>query len=211
MSIVCPTVTAFDEARYRSQMELLDTFANRIHIDLMDGQFAPTISPALETVWWPEHLTVDMHLMYQQPMKYLKQLIKLHPSLVIIHFEAEVNHVEFTDTLHAAGIKTGLALLQTTTVATAQSVLPYYDHVMIFSGNLGRHGGSFADLQLLQKAEVIQALHPTIELGWDGGVNSDNIVALAQGGIEVLNVGGYIHKSLNPVATYKGLQQQLGI
>src|SRR6185437_8303047 len=83
MAVVCPTVTAFDAHEYRAQVELLEPFAKRLHIDLMDGRFAPTKSPELETIWWPENVTADIHIMYVQPEAHLEQLVKLKPHLVI--------------------------------------------------------------------------------------------------------------------------------
>ena len=88
-TIICPTVTAYDNHDYREQMEKLQSFAKRIHIDLMDGEFAPTKSPDLEHVWWPENVIADIHLMYKRPAEQLSWLIKLKPSLVVIHAEAE--------------------------------------------------------------------------------------------------------------------------
>src|SRR5665213_1758785 len=111
-AVICPTVTATDNHDYRAQMERLVTFADRVHIDLMDGDFAPTESPSLNHVWWPEKMTADIHLMYQRPAEQLDVLIKLKPHLAIIHAEAEVDHMDFAARLHRADILVGLALLQ---------------------------------------------------------------------------------------------------
>lgn len=208
MAIICPTVTAFDSHEYRRQIELLEPFAERVHIDLMDGAFAPTKSPALSTVWWPDSFTTDIHLMYQYPANYLEQLIRLKPNLVIIHFEADVDHVEFAKQLQANGIKAGLALLADTSVDTAASVIPSFDHVLVFSGNLGYHGGQ-ADLGLKSKVEEIRERYPGIEIAWDGGINDHNAKELVNAGVDVLNVGGFIHNADNPNRAYAGMQNTL--
>src|SRR4051794_36625025 len=111
---ICPTITAFEPHQYRIQMERIEPFAKRVHIDLMDGLFAPTKSPGLDQVWLPENIVSDIHLMYQRPAAELEQLIKLKPSLVVIHCEAEVDHAAFAAKLHENGINAGLALLQDT-------------------------------------------------------------------------------------------------
>lgn len=205
MACICPTVTAFDTSQYKTQMDLLETFAERIHIDLMDGEFAPTISPAPKEIWWPKKLTTDIHLMYERPMEYIEQLVELKPNLVIIHFEADVDHAAFARRLQEAGIRAGVALLQDTTVGSAAPILQHFDHVMIFSGNLGHHGGSTADPRLLHKAQAVRQLQPGVETGWDGGVNADNALVLATGGIDVLNVGGFVHKAASPKDAYTHL------
>src|ERR1700728_375541 len=92
---ICPTVTAYDMHEYRAQIERLVPFAKRVHIDLMDGVFAPTVSPELARIWWPEELMADIHLMYQKPMDSLEQLVALHPHMVIIHAEADGDHKQF--------------------------------------------------------------------------------------------------------------------
>ena len=209
MAVICPTVTAYDPHEYRAQMELLEQFAERIHIDLMDGVFAPTVSPPIETVWWPPKLVADVHMMYQKPGSYLDQLIKLKPHLVIIQAEADTDHVKFADRLRAAGIKAGLALLQDTTVASVLPILDHFDHVMIFSGNLGRHGGSAVDFQLLDKVHEVREHYLKMEIAWDGGVNDQNAKQLVEVGVDVLNVGGFIHKSEDPAASYRQLEQLL--
>lgn len=204
-SIICPTVTAYDAHEYRAQMERLKPFAARVHIDLMDGEFAPTRSPGLERIWWPQEFTADIHLMYQRPAEQLEQLIKLRPQLVIIHYEAEVDHMHFAARLHEAGIRAGLALLTDTPVTAAEQIMHSFDHLLVFSGKLGYHGGQ-ADLANLKKVRTIRQHHPDAEIGWDGGINDQNAATLAQVGVDVLNVGGFIQQAADPAAAFAALQ-----
>ena len=208
MAIICPTVTAYEPHQYREQMEQIDAFAERVHIDLMDGDFAPTKSPALSQIWWPHHILADIHLMYRRPMDYLELLIKLQPKIVVIHFEAEVDHMHFAAELHKAGIDAGLALLQTTTVEDASRVMDSFDQVLIFSGDLGHHGGK-ADMGLLNKVSEVSKAYPDIEIAWDGGISDQNAKALVAGGVDVLNVGGFVQKSDNPADAYAKLKKQI--
>jgi ribulose-phosphate 3-epimerase len=204
MAIICPTITAYEPHGYRAQMEQIESFAERIHIDLMDGEFTSTKSPGLDQVWWPEHLKADIHLMYKHPMEEIDKLIQLKPNLVVVHYEADVNHQEFTERLHEVGIKTGLALLQNTPVEEAADCFKYYDHVLVFSGNLGEHGGE-ADLRLLDKVKRIHGDYSDKEISWDGGISDKNAKALAETGVDVLNTGGFIQKASNPERRYKQL------
>lgn len=205
MSIVCPTITATDSLVYNRQIRLLQSFTKRLHIDLMDGEFAPSKSPELTNIWWPHEDVVDIHLMYQRPMDYIKELIHLKPNLVIIHNEADVHHMHFAAQLHKAGIKAGLAILQDTPVEWAYQIMHSFDHVLIFSGHLGYHGGK-ADLNLLDKVRTVRQLHPEAEIGWDGGVSDKNVRALIEAGVDVLNVGGFIANSSDPSAAYAKLE-----
>jgi ribulose-phosphate 3-epimerase len=205
MAIICPTVTAYDPHEFRAQMDRIEPFAKRVHIDLMDGDFAPTQSPPLHQVWWPHHLQADLHLMYRRPMDYLAELVKLKPRLVIVHNEAEVHHMHFAAELHAHGIDTGLALLADTPVEHAMQIMHSFDHVLIFSGHLGYHGGT-ADLGLLDKVRAVREHHPDVGIGWDGGINADNARALVEAGVDVLNVGGFIQASSDPANAYAKLE-----
>lgn len=203
--IICPAVLAGEPHEFREQIERVSSFAKRIQIDLMDGVFAPTKSVELERVWWPHHIKADIHLMYQNPMKFLEALISLKPHMVIIHNEAEVHHMHFAAELHRHGIKAGLALLKDTPVAYAEQIMHSFDHLLIFSGDLGRFGGE-VDLSLLEKVTQAKTHHPDIEIGWDGGVSDHNARALAEGGVEVLNAGGFIQKADNPRDAYAKLE-----
>jgi ribulose-phosphate 3-epimerase len=205
MAIICPTVLAEEAHAYREQMERIAPLAKRIQIDLTDGDFAPSKTVDIEQIWWPESVQADIHLMYRQPSSHLDQLIALKPRMIIVHIEAEVSFPEIAAKLHHNDIQAGLALLAETPVESVESVLSMCDHILIFSGTLGHFGGK-ADLDLLKKAIQIKSLKPSIEIGWDGGINAENAKALANGGIDVLNVGGFIQKAENPAAAYAKLK-----
>ncbi len=208
MPIITPTITAFSLDQYRDQMKLITPFAKRIHIDLMDGEFAPTKSPDLAELWGPDNkdIIVDLHVMYQRPQEHLEAMRALKPNMVIFHREADVDHAAFAKALHDAGIKAGIALLQKTAMSTTEELLHVFEHLLVFSGNLGYHGGSTTDLSLLEKAKRALELKPDIELGWDGGINDEVACDLVRGGIQVLNTGGFIHKAENPHKAFEKLQ-----
>jgi ribulose-phosphate 3-epimerase len=205
---VCPTVTADTLESYQAQMNRLVGFALRIHIDIADGTLTPNVLTSLDQVWWPGGVWADIHIMNRRPLDYLDVILALNPQLVIVHAEGEGSFEDFARTMRRHGIETGVALLQKTPVAAIAPALHLIDHVLIFSGNLGSYGGK-ADLSLLQKVTQLKSLKPQLEIGWDGGVNDKNARQLAQGGVDVLNVGGFIQKSKNPEVAYATLVQEL--
>jgi ribulose-phosphate 3-epimerase len=203
---ICPTVTALNDAQYREQIDAVKPFAMRLHIDLMDGEFAPTISTDLSQTWWPEEMLADIHLMFERPMESLYQLIKLKPHMVIVHYEAQGDHEGLSRELSYNGIKTGLALLQNSLVDDQLlESLEAYDHVLIFSGKLGHHGGQ-ADLSLLDKVKMIRKAYPDVEIGWDGGINDQNVQEILRAGVNVLNVGGFIQGAVDPWQAYAKIE-----
>jgi ribulose-phosphate 3-epimerase len=205
---ICPTITRNTPEEYEAQMERVAKFVRRIHIDLSDGGLAPNQLLPVDQVWWPGGISADLHVMYRQPHKYLATLIALGPQLVILHAEAEGNFLECANLLHRHGIEAGIALLPQTPVANIKPGLDFIDHVLIFSGNLGHQGGSHADLNLLAKVKELKSLKPTLEIGWDGGVNDENIKQLVNAGVEVVNAGGFIQKAPSAEAAYATLEQR---
>lgn len=201
---ICPTVTAQDAAEYTRQMERVVRFATRVHIDVADGIFTPVKLLAVDQIWWPGGVRADVHVMYQKPFIHYKTYLSLGPQMVIVHAEAEGNFVPFAELMHRHGIEVGVALKQQTPVELIRPALGWIDYVLIFSGDLGHFGGQ-ADLHLLDKVKQLKQLKPTLEIGWDGGINNENASALARGGIDVLNVGGYIHHAADPRTAYGAL------
>ncbi len=208
MAIICPTILAKDAHDYRRQLARVQTFARRLQIDLTDGVFAPVKTVGLSAIRWPAHARADLHLMYRNPLESLKAVVALKPHLVIVHAEARGDFIELARALHGHRIKVGLALLPETTVESIQPALEHIDHLLIFSGDLGHFGGT-ADLGLLAKVQAAKHRKPSLEIGWDGGINDKNVHLLAAGGVDVLNVGGFIQRASNPVAAYATLKAQL--
>lgn len=201
MSIVCPTVTAFDTHEYRAQVERVVPFAKRIHIDLMDGVLAPTKSPDLSQIWLPENIECDVHIMYKRPQDYLEELTILRPSLVIVQAESDCDIPKFAADLRAEGIKVGISVLQDTRIGDVSYLFPHVQHLLIFSGDLGHFGGR-ADLALLNKVDEAKKIRKSLEIGWDGGISAENCQVLAEASVDVLNVGGAIQKSATPQEAY---------
>ncbi|MDB5169632.1 MAG: rpe [Candidatus Saccharibacteria bacterium] len=207
MTTICPTITAEEPHGYRAQVERIEPFAVRWHIDVADGEMAPRQLIGLDKLWWPGNVQVDLHVMYKNPEEHLELFIVQHPRLIIIQAEAEGDFDHWAATLHRHGIEVGVALLPETPVSLIASAIESIDHVLIFSGNLGYQGNSHADLGLLDKVAELRKLKPLLEIGWDGGVNDENARQLAEGGIDVLNVGSFIHGAHNPGAAYATLKE----
>lgn len=207
MSLICPTVLAQDRDEFQDQLETVTSFAARIQIDVADGDFARR-TVGLSEIKWPEILSVDIHLMHAFPAQVLPQLIALQPALVIVHAEANGDLIGMLTHLKSHGIEAGVALLQATTVQSAEDLIKQVDHVLLFSGSLGQFGGK-ADLSLLTKVAQIRACNPSVEIGWDGGITIDNAKQLSDGGIDVLNVGGAIQKAMRPENAYRDLVRRI--
>lgn len=209
MALICPTITATDKQTYLDQLKLTSKLASRIHIDIANLPFAPRELIPIGEVTWPKKPSYDVHLMVNQPLADITLLSHLKPNLVIIHAESSGDHSLMATKLKKNGIKFGVALLAATPPSVVTKYLSLLDHVLIFSGNLGYQGGSIADLSLLDKADWLRSKKTDLEIGWDGGVNERNIYLLAGSGIDVINVGGYIHHAKSPKKAYAKLESAL--
>lgn len=207
---ICPTVLAGNVDEYRQQVERIANFATRLHIDLADGRFAPTKTIGIDDVWWPGGMHADLHVMYMQPFKHARKLLELQPKMIIVHAEAEGDFVGFAEMAHKHGIKVGVALKPESLPEIIKPALEFVDHVLIFSGHLGHFGGQ-ANTHLLGKVLHLKQMKPSIEIGWDGGINNKNAATLAAGGVDVLNVGGFIQHAADPGESYKMLEHALHI
>lgn len=208
MSVIAPSITAYSPAEYKDQVDRITGFAERVHIDLTDGEFAPTFTVGISDLWVPEGWTVSVHVLAYNLENFLPKLIALKPNMIIVHAEARGDVANYLTQIKQAGIKAGVALLKPTVPSTVAPLIQAADHVLIFSGELGRFGGT-ASLMQLEKIRLIKAINPSVEIGWDGGVTIDNAYSLVQGGVDVLSVGGAIHKAGDPHAAFTKLQQEI--
>jgi ribulose-phosphate 3-epimerase len=206
MPVICPSILASDHSQYREQIEKVAGFAERIQIDLTDGQFAKNQTVGPDEAWWPVGVLADFHLMYRQPDAAIEVILEHKPNLIIVHAEAEGNFLAIVERLRPLDVKVGLALLPQTSVESIFQALDRLDHLLIFSGNLGEYGGH-ANLDLINKVRTLKHHKPSLEVGWDGGVTSRNISQLAMGGVDVFDVGGFLQDSPDPERDYHALKR----
>lgn len=206
--IIVPSITVETEDQYRSAIDRIKSFAKRVHVDVSDGAFAPVFLVEPEKLWWPQEWVVDVHAMVMQPMDYLDRLVALKPHLITFHVETGVDLVPIIDNIKKLGIKAGIALLKQTVPATVAPAIRAADHVLVFSGDLGHYGGT-ASLMQLEKIRLIKAINPNVEIGWDGGISVDNAFTLAQGGVNVFNIGGALAKADDPETVYATLEREI--
>lgn len=208
MRVIAPAITEESADAYKVQVERMHDFTQRAHIDLCDGEFAPTFTIGAAQLWWPQEWTVDIHAMVARPSEHVETLVSLKPQLIIFHVETSENIIPVLQYVKKFGIKAGVALLRPTVPSTVAAAIGEADHVMVFSGELGRHGGT-ASMMQLEKVRLIRAIKAGVEIGWDGGVTVDDAFSIANGGVDVLNVGGALASAADPKAVYAQLVNEI--
>ncbi len=208
MPVIVPTITTDNLEVYNTNLAEFSKFCKRVHVDVSDGSLAPTNLLPLSSVHGQEEITLDVHLMSARPSEHLADILKLKPSLCIVHSEVDDDVQTFFNQLKSAGIKTGVALLKTTFPKRVQERIAMSDHVLIFAGQLGSQGGAI-DMMQVEKVPLVRALKPDLEIGWDGGANLSNIRALAHAGIDVINVGSAITRATDKAAMYQSMLAEI--
>lgn len=205
---IVPSILTDNKQDLREQIEKINIFTRRVQIDVTDGVFAPTETLDITNVWWPKNWEADLHLMAKNPSDHLDTILKLSPSLCILHAEASEDLMPTFQTLKASGIKIGVALLPSTFPGKAKQYIDIADHVLIFAGQLGAQGGT-ANLMQMEKIPLVRNMKPEVEIGWDGGANLSNVRALAHADLDVINVGAAISQAPDPAAAFQELVAEI--
>ena len=206
--VIVPAILTDNKEAYRNQIERINPFTRRVQIDVTDGTFVPTETLDITNVWWPRNWEADLHLMVAKPSEHVDTILKLNPSLCILHAEASENLLPIFETLKEAGIKTGLALLPPTFPGNVKPYIDVVDHVLILAGQPGVQG-SRADLMQMEKIQLIRNMKPELEISWDGGANMSNIRALAHADLDVINVGSAISQAEDPAQVFEDLVAEI--
>lgn len=166
-----------------------------IHVDFMDNTFVPYESLSLKDleVLKKSKKDLDVHLMVNNPLKYLSFFSKLNTKYLTFHYEAVNNHLEIIDKIKKANIKVGIAINLETAVNVLKPYLDLIDLVLIMSVEPGRGGQKFIS-NIPTKIDELRKLDKKILISVDGGINKDTIKLV---NTDIVVVGSYICKSNN--------------
>jgi ribulose-phosphate 3-epimerase len=204
---VVPTILTQTIEDYQEMVQRYEPFAERVHIDIGDGEFSPTMTVSVGQLYWPAGWRVDLHAMVARPSEYVHSLLELKPHTIIFHAEADEDLLPVIKALKQYGVRAGVAILKTTVPKQAAEYIKVADHVTIFDGDLGHNGGKASMIQL-EKVRLIHAINPDVEIGWDGGANIDNVFTLGHGGVDVINVGEALASIDEPADMYQRLVRE---
>jgi ribulose-phosphate 3-epimerase len=206
--IIAPSLLAADFTKLADEVKLIDeSQADWFHLDVMDGMFVPNISYGPAIIKSIRHLsdkTFDVHLMIEQPSRYI-QLFRDHGAdIITVHVEA-CNHLHrVIGQIKETGAKAGVALNPHSSVYLIEDVLEDLDLVLVMSVNPGFGGQKFIyqtikKIEALNKMRIERNLDFLIEV--DGGVGLQNAEAILKAGADVLVAGSSVFKSEDPIKT----------
>jgi len=199
---IAPSILAADQTDLKNEVAKVEMAgADMIHVDVSDGHFAPNISLGPDTVKSLRQVTtlpLDVHLMIEEPEKFLDRFIDAGGDIVTVHAEVvdENRLLDFSRTAHSAGKKLGLALKPSTRLPSwFQARLDDIDLVLILSVNPGFAGQQFMPSVLPKLAESVELIGDReLEIEVDGGVDQKNAAQIVKAGATVLVAGASIFR-----------------
>jgi ribulose-phosphate 3-epimerase len=204
MKMIAPSILSADGSRLGEEIAAVEAAgADWIHIDVMDGHFVPniTIGPGLvASIRKTTRLPFDVHLMIENPERYIDDFAKAGADWITIHLEA-TDHLHRTVALiREKGLKAGVSLNPATPLVRIEPILPEIDLLLIMTVNPGFGGQKFIEGSLPrigEAKEMIRTIAPKVLLEVDGGVTLNNIRPIADAGADILVAGSAIFGSGN--------------
>lgn len=213
---IIPTILTDQAQNFDHFCTLYSRFSPCFHLDFLDGSISGTQSTLALDFFYKlkaKPLTYDLHLMSNQPQRYLNEIIQLNPRILILHLsqdaivkpsaQAQIQDI-MSQLQNTTNIQVSYAIEMQTDLKTLTPIIKRLDHAMLFSGKLGHYGGQ-ADLTLLKLIPTLLDINPALTFGWDGGINQDNIRAIQGAGVSQLNVGSYLSQANSPLTNYQNL------
>lgn len=192
--LLCPSMMCANFSNLKKDIQELDQAGVDIfHMDFMDGRFVPNFGMGLQDFELVRSVTdkpVDVHLMIQEPSKYVEKFADLGADIIYIHPEADQQAARTLDMIHQKGKKAGIAINPGTSVEMIQGLLPLADYVMVMTVNPGFAGQKYLEYTdpKIEKL-VILAKEYNFEVMVDGAISPEKIEQLSKIGVSGFVLG----------------------
>ena len=201
MKILAPSILAGNHANLLQALQVAEEDGRKwIHLDIMDGHFVPNLSFGPQTVAdlrKDSKLFFDVHLMLDQPDRYVDPFIQAGSDLISIHLEPEYDHNATLDKIKKAGVQRGMVINPDTPVEGIIPFLDQLDLVLLMTVFPGFGGQKFIE-SVLEKAQVIADLRKENQNNFlievDGGVGPEHVTPCLESGVDIIVAGTAYYK-----------------
>lgn len=198
---IAPSILAADMLNMqRDVTRMVEAGCDMIHVDIMDAHFVPNLSygpdmvKALKKVFTTP---LDVHLMMDNPEKYLETFIGNGADILTIHAEIPGDVRAALEKIHALGAKTGLSVKPGTPVEAIADLLPLCDMVLVMTVEPGFGGQKFRP-EMMEKIRQLRAMGYQGMIEADGGISRDTLPVLHEAGLSVAVLGTGLYRSEDP-------------
>lgn len=204
---LAPSILTADFGNLGSQIRLAtEGGADYMHLDVMDGRFVPNISfgpLVVEAVREQTELPLDVHLMIEEPERYVDEFAEAGATILSVHVEATRHLHRALQRIRAAGCRAGVVLNPATPVDAVREVAGLVDMVLVMSVNPGFGGQRFIEGsydKLRRMRALLDQHNPQCDLEVDGGVSASNVAAVVECGANVIVAGSAVYNDEDSVA-----------
>jgi ribulose-phosphate 3-epimerase len=194
--VILPSLLLCDFANLQREVEQLQEAGIRgLHLDVMDGQFVPNLTygmPIVDALRKATEMPLDVHLMIDQPKRYLQAFANAGADLLTVHIEACEDIASTLSEIRSLGMAAGVALNPSTDIAQIEPALAVADLVLVMSVPAGFGGQPFEPLALEKTRQLRSRDDGNWVLEMDGGINTDTIASCSAAGADWLVIGSAI-------------------
>ena len=212
---IAPSILSADFTRLAEEIASVRRGGAKIlHVDVMDGHFVPNITiglPVVKSLRAATDMTIDTHLMIEEPSRYAVEFVQAGADMVSVHVEADAHLQRTLTAVRDAGAKAGVAINPATPIECLTEALPFADFILLMSVNPGFGGQKFIPTMLdkLRRLRDMIALRGTstlIEI--DGGIDAENIGEIAAAGANIVVAGSAVFAQDDPAAAVAKLVER---